>query len=133
MTTTSKRRTAPPSLLPPRRRRSSLPRGAGADRRRAAGPTSRRVPDDRLRAAIAERLFTGVVRRLALQVTLPDGAVLGGGRAGDPVMRLVRPEAFYRRLGAGGLIGFGEAYMAGDWDADDLTGLLTVFAATWPR
>jgi cyclopropane-fatty-acyl-phospholipid synthase len=86
------------------------------------------IPDDRVRAAIAKRLFTGVVRRLALQVTLPDGAVLGGGRAGDPVMRLVRPDAFYRRLGAGGLIGFGEAYMAGDWDADDLTGLLTVFA-----
>jgi cyclopropane-fatty-acyl-phospholipid synthase len=85
-------------------------------------------PDDRLRAAIAMRLFTGVVRRLALQVTLPDGAVLGGGRAGDPVMRLLRPDAFYRRLGAGGLIGFGEAYMAGDWDADDLTALLTVFA-----
>ena len=35
---------------------------------------------------------------------------------------------FYRRLGAGGLIGFGESYMAGDWDCDDLTGLLTVFA-----
>ena len=27
-----------------------------------------------------------------------------------------------------GLIGFGEAYMAGDWDADDLPGVLTVFA-----
>ena len=32
-------------------------------------------------------------------------------------MRLVRPDAFYQRIGATGLIGFGEAYMAGDWIA----------------
>ena len=30
--------------------------------------------------------------------------------------------------GASGLIGFGESYMAGDWDAPDLAGVLTVFA-----
>jgi cyclopropane-fatty-acyl-phospholipid synthase len=81
-----------------------------------------------MRATVARRLFGGVATRLPVQVTLPDGAVFGGGKAGDQVMRLVRPDAFYRRLGAGGLIGFGEAYMAGDWDTDDLTGLLTVFA-----
>ena len=40
-----------------------------------------------------------------------------------------RPDAFFAALGAGGLIGFGESYMAGDWDADDLGGLLEVFAA----
>ena len=40
-----------------------------------------------------------------------------------------RPRAFFRRFGAAGLIGFGESYMAGDWDCADLTGLLTVFAA----
>ena len=34
----------------------------------------------------------------------------------------IRPDDFYRRLAAGGLIGFGESYMAGDWDADDLAG-----------
>ena len=39
------------------------------------------------------------------------------------------PAEFFRRLGASGLIGFGESYMAGDWDSTDLTGLLTVFAA----
>ncbi|HEX4016601.1 MAG TPA: cyclopropane-fatty-acyl-phospholipid synthase family protein [Frankiaceae bacterium] len=91
-------------------------------------PDVANVPDGRLRAAVARRLFAGVVQRLAVQIALPDGAVFGGGRAGDPVMRLVRPDAFYRRLGEGGLIGFGEAFMAGDWDAGDLAGLLTVFA-----
>jgi cyclopropane-fatty-acyl-phospholipid synthase len=44
-------------------------------------------------------------------------------------MRLVRPEAFFQRLGDSGTIGFGEAYMAGDWRADDLPGVLTAFAA----
>ena len=41
-------------------------------------------------------------------------------------MVLHRPREFFRRLGASGLIGFGESYMAGDWDCADLTGLLTV-------
>jgi cyclopropane-fatty-acyl-phospholipid synthase len=44
-------------------------------------------------------------------------------------MVLHRPRDFFRRLGASGLIGFGESYMAGDWDSADLTGVLTVFAA----
>jgi hypothetical protein len=46
-------------------------------------------------------------------------------------MILRRPREFFRRLGDSGLIGFGESYMAGDWDCaeGDLTGLLTVFAA----
>jgi hypothetical protein len=28
---------------------------------------------------------------------------------------LIRPDSFYERLRAGGLIWFGEAFMAGDW------------------
>jgi cyclopropane fatty-acyl-phospholipid synthase-like methyltransferase/DUF1365 family protein len=87
----------------------------------------------RLRAAVAERLFTRVVRRLPLRVLMPDGRLLGGGSAEAPVMHLHRPEAFSRRVGSSGLVGFGEAYMAGDWDAgggeggDELARVLTVF------
>jgi cyclopropane-fatty-acyl-phospholipid synthase len=44
-------------------------------------------------------------------------------------MEVRDPSAFFARVGAGGLIGFGESYMAGEWDCADLTGLLTVFAA----
>ena len=44
-------------------------------------------------------------------------------------MRLHRPDEFYARLGRDGLIGFGEAYLTGAWDADDLAGFLTVPAA----
>jgi cyclopropane-fatty-acyl-phospholipid synthase len=44
-------------------------------------------------------------------------------------MTIHRPEHFALRLGDGGLIGLGESYMAGDWDADNLTAVLEVFAA----
>jgi cyclopropane-fatty-acyl-phospholipid synthase len=91
-------------------------------------PDVAKIPGGRVRAGIAERLVVSVFNRLQLQVLLHDGQVHGGGRPGDPVMRLHRPEDFYRRVAASGLIGFGESYMAGDWDADDLAGLLTVFA-----
>ena len=96
-----------------------------------------------LRATVARALFTRAVARLPVTVRLPDGQLLGAGAAGGPgtaeslgraaraaapVMVLHRPREFFRRLGASGLIGFGESYMAGDWDCADLTGLLTVFA-----
>jgi len=86
-----------------------------------------------VRAAVARALFTNAVIRLPLRVKLPDGRTIGGGQKDAPVMILRRPREFYRRFGASGLIGFGESYLAGDWDAasetgDDLTALLTVFA-----
>lgn len=87
------------------------------------------VPTNTTRARIARQLFERVVRKLPLHVLLPDGRVLGAGGLAGPVLKLRRPEAFYLRLGASGLVGFGEAYMAGDWETDDLAGVLTVFAA----
>ena len=48
------------------------------------------------------------------------------------MFELVRPAAFFARLGRDAKIGFGEAYMAGDWRAGpgtDLADLLTPFAA----
>ena len=84
----------------------------------------------RVHAKIAQRLFLSIVPRLSVRVEMPDGTVRGGSKS-DPsalVMRLLRPDRFYARLGADGLIGFGESYMAGDWEAPDLGGLLAVFA-----
>ncbi len=86
-----------------------------------------------VRAAVARVLFTRAVAALPLRVRFPDGRLLGA--AGDeqspdtPVMVLHRPGEFFRRFGASALIGFGESYLAGDWDCADLTGLLTVLAA----
>ncbi|HEY0934949.1 MAG TPA: cyclopropane-fatty-acyl-phospholipid synthase family protein [Trebonia sp.] len=80
------------------------------------------------RAQIARVLFRSAVARLPLRMRLPDGRELGAGGPGTPVMVVHDPAAFYTRLGSGGLIGFGESYLAGEWDCADLTGLLTVFA-----
>jgi cyclopropane-fatty-acyl-phospholipid synthase len=88
-------------------------------------PDIDRVPHSAVRAAVARRLFARVAARLSLEVELPDGVRPGTG----PRITLNRPDAFFHRLGADGLIGVGEAYMAGDWDAPDLPALLTELAA----
>ncbi|MDQ1429512.1 MAG: cyclopropane-fatty-acyl-phospholipid synthase [Actinomycetota bacterium] len=98
---------------------------------RPAGPWLDLAPAPLTRpvhTAIARALFLRVVPHLDLRVELPDGRAIGGGDAEAPLMR-VRSEAFFRRLGSDGLIGFGEAFMAGDWDADDPAAVLAPFAA----
>ena len=50
------------------------------------------------------------------------------GRPNAPTLRVLDADAFFTRLGRDGLIGFGESYMAGDWDSDDLVALLTPMA-----
>jgi cyclopropane-fatty-acyl-phospholipid synthase len=87
------------------------------------------APGRSVRGAIARGLFTTGVAKLPLRVRFPDERTIGAGGPTAPVMVLHRPRDFFRRLGASGLIGFGESYMAGDWDSADLTGVLTVFAA----
>jgi cyclopropane-fatty-acyl-phospholipid synthase len=82
--------------------------------------------------AIARALFHRVVPTLAVRAELPDGRVIGAGGPDAPLMR-VRSDDFFRRLGSDGLIGFGEAFMAGDWDADDPAAVLTPFAARMDR
>ncbi|WP_367186683.1 class I SAM-dependent methyltransferase [Sporichthya sp.] len=104
-------------------RRSTYDAGVDA----AQWPDIASLPPGGLRAKIARGLFERLATRLELQILLPNGRNIGGGDASAPVMQLVRPGAIYRRIGKGGLIGFGEAYMAGDWTADDLTQVLTIF------
>jgi cyclopropane-fatty-acyl-phospholipid synthase len=81
-----------------------------------------------VRAEIARVLFRAAVSRLPVRVRMPGGRWLGAGGPEAPVMMVHNASAFFTRLGSGGLIGFGESYLAGDWDCTDLTGLLTVFA-----
>lgn len=87
------------------------------------------VPHSPVRAAIAKRLFRHAAKQLPMRVVEPGENWYGAGTGNDPVFRLVRPEAFYHRVGVTGTIGFGEAYMAGDWTTDDLPGVLSAFAA----
>jgi cyclopropane-fatty-acyl-phospholipid synthase len=87
-------------------------------------PDIERVPHSPVRAAVTRRLFARAVSRMSLEVDLPQGVRHGSG----PLIIVNRPDAFFHRVGADGLIGLGEAYMAGDWDAPDLAELLTEFA-----
>ncbi|WP_441005494.1 class I SAM-dependent methyltransferase [Arthrobacter sp. PsM3] len=87
----------------------------------------------RVAGRAADAIFKAAVRRLPLEVRYPDGTVLGKAATPGvtyPVMTMNRPEAFAARLGDGGLIGLGESFMAGDWDADNLTAVMEVFAAS---
>ncbi len=96
----------------------------------ALWPDIAAVPHKPVRAKVAEVLFARAVGRLPLRVELPTGKVLGAGGPDAPVMVVARPHALWERLGTSGLVGFGEAYMAKDWDTPDLAGLLTVFAGS---
>nr|WP_233266681.1 cyclopropane-fatty-acyl-phospholipid synthase family protein [Tomitella fengzijianii] len=93
----------------------------------------------RVAAPVVSLLFRRIARRLAAQGTpirieLPDGTVIGDAAEPSPElppaprMILHDPTAFARRVGADGLIGFGEAYMAGDWASPDLDAVLTRLA-----
>ncbi|GAB3792564.1 SAM-dependent methyltransferase [Nocardioides ungokensis] len=88
-------------------------------------------------AKVARQLFISAVRRLPVTVVLVTGSTTGDpsdghtaayGRGG-PVMTVHRPDEFFARVGRQGLIGFGESYLTGAWDAEDLSGFLTVLAA----
>ncbi|MFD6161204.1 class I SAM-dependent methyltransferase [Nocardia sp. NPDC060256] len=95
-------------------------------------PDVERVPTGTraaIAAAVAHRLFRRAVRTLPIRVEYPNGTVLGRGDVDAPRLILHRPDDFAARLGVGGLIGFGESYMAGDWSAPDPAATLAVFAA----
>ncbi|MFG2638923.1 class I SAM-dependent methyltransferase, partial [Streptomyces sp. NPDC048362] len=76
--------------------------------------------------AVTASVLEHTLRRLPLRVRFADGSTLG---LGGPLMEVRDPKAFHARIGTSGLIGFGESYMAGEWDAPDLVGALTVLAA----
>lgn len=82
----------------------------------------------RVAAAVARRLFVAALARLDVSVAL-DGRTLGRG---GPEMHIERSDEFFARLGRDGLIGFGEAYLTGAWEAPDLGGFLAVLAADLP-
>ena len=101
-----------------------------------SGGLTVRVPRFDVRRAIARGIAARILRRIPVAVELPDGTPFGsGGRAADgvPVIQIVRPASFFSRLGRAPKIGFGEAYMAGDWrpaPGTDLGDALRPFASS---
>nr|WP_328707843.1 class I SAM-dependent methyltransferase [Streptomyces mesophilus] len=77
------------------------------------------------RRSVARALVRRALDRLPLRAELGADEVLGQG---GPLLVVHDEPAFMSRIAAGGLIGFGESYMAGEWDAEDLTGVLEVLA-----
>jgi cyclopropane-fatty-acyl-phospholipid synthase len=69
-----------------------------------------------------------------VRVTLPDGRALMFGESGTaPIDLRIRDYKFARRVLASGDIGFAEGLMAGEWESDDLSALLTLIAANVER
>jgi cyclopropane-fatty-acyl-phospholipid synthase len=69
----------------------------------------------------ARHLVLQALERLeggALEVALPDGDVRRVGH-GEPLAVRVHDDRLFRRVALRGATGLGEAYVAGDWDADD--------------
>jgi cyclopropane-fatty-acyl-phospholipid synthase len=94
-------------------------------------PAVARVPSGPRAAAsasVANRLLRRAAARLPLRLAYPDGTVIGAGDAASPTLVINRPDRLARRIGRYGLIGFGESYMAGEWESDALIQLLTVLA-----
>jgi len=79
-------------------------------------------------AVVADRLLRRAAARLPLRLVYPDGTVIGAGDATAPALVINRPDRLARRLGRYGLIGFGESYMAGEWESTDLVAVLTIMA-----
>ncbi|HMC67660.1 MAG TPA: class I SAM-dependent methyltransferase, partial [Mycobacteriales bacterium] len=78
------------------------------------------------RSVVARTLLRRVAEKTGVHVQLPDGTTYGP--AEGPVLTVHRPREMFARLGRDGKIGFGESYMAGDWDAPDLVAVLEPMA-----
>ncbi|WP_319431396.1 class I SAM-dependent methyltransferase [Mycobacterium sp. RTGN5] len=87
-----------------------------------------RGPFAAISGAVADRLLRRTVAALPLRLCYPDGSVVGAADPSLPSLILHQPDRLARRVGTSGLIGFGESYMAGEWDCADLAGALTVLA-----
>jgi len=106
-------------------------RDVSVSRRWTAVTRVPRGPRARAGRVVVGALFHRAVRDLPVRIEYPDGTVVGAGSTSadaGPRMLIHRPQDFFARVADSGLIGFGEAYMAGDWSAPDLAAVLTVLA-----
>jgi cyclopropane-fatty-acyl-phospholipid synthase len=83
-------------------------------------------PRATVRAALARLVLRRVATRAGIKIEMPDGQCFGPAQG--PTMVIFNPDVFFTRLGRDGKIGFGEAYMAGDWDSPDVPQVLEALA-----
>lgn len=106
------------------------------DRANGAEPPMPPARDAPVRSLIARKLWQGAVQMVPVRVLWPDGSITGCGDEHSPVFEIVNPQQYFARLGRDFKIGFGEAYMAGDWrpaEGHDLADVLAPFAARMTR
>ncbi len=85
----------------------------------AFGPWNRSV-----RALVLKKL--AALRGGSVRLSDPAGIqMLGTG--GAPISVRVDDQRFYRRVALGGSLGAAESYIAGEWQCDDLMGLMRLF------
>ncbi len=98
--------------------------GARADRSLTTSPTPAGWLDRRLGTLARTRVLEGLSgwREGRLTVTMPDGAsvVLGEPGAEPHASVWIDHDRFFRRVLLHGDLGAGDAYVDGDWRADDL-------------
>ena len=76
-----------------------------------------------------KKIVLGILGKMnegRLNLILPDGEilVLGNNNKITAALRINNPE-FFRKVVLFGDIGFGESYVDGDWDTDDLTNVIS--------
>jgi cyclopropane-fatty-acyl-phospholipid synthase len=98
---------------------------------RAAGNLQQDVSAPPVSASFWARRIHAALRHLAHgSLRLRDGGTERIFGQGAPAVTVtVHRPRFYRRLALGGSVGAGEAYMDGDWDSDDLVGVVRLLAA----
>ena len=84
------------------------------------------------RASLYQRVVLGLLSQMTqgfMRIVLPDGNVSEFGDKNSPytaTIRIVR-ESFFRKCVLYGDVGFGEAYVDGDWDTDSVTAVIKWF------
>lgn len=81
-------------------------------------------------AAVVHALLRRTAGRLPIRLVYPGGESVGARDPHAPELVIRDPDRMARRIGRSGLIGFGEAYMAGEWDSPDVVALLSVLAGS---
>ena len=89
---------------------------------RGAPRASRVRPLERVAVAVLERALSGLEGG-TLEVRLPGGTARRFG-SGPAQSLTIHDDTFFRRVATRGKVGVGESYTAGEWDSDDLVGLL---------
>ncbi len=85
----------------------------------------------RIAADVARRLSFRALSALEggeVVLRYPDGRGrrFGDGEGPSILVEFTRPDAFWRKLGTRTRVGFGESYVDGDWECDDLVGLFSL-------